>query len=116
MNNERRKDLREVLEQLQQFVDGKVPESEALNVLDDPSAELFNCLFDEKESRDNLLEVTPRGPKADKAIESVYKLEDAYDDVKAVQKHLQDNDADYQGLIDVYIKSAIENIKKAIGK
>lgn len=116
MNNERRKNLKEVLKQLQQFVDGKVPESEALDVLNDPSTELFNCLFDEKESRNNLLEVIPSGPKADKAIESVYKLEDAYDDVKAVQKHLQDNDADYQGLINVYIKSAIENINKAIGK
>ena len=54
--------------------------------------------------------------KVDKAIKCVYELEDAYDDLEAVKSHLEKNDAEYQGLIDVYVKSAIEHIKKAIGK
>lgn len=116
MNNERRKTLKEVLEALQQFVDGKIPETEALETLNEPSSDLFNCLFDEKESRDNLMEVTPSGPKVDKAIKCVYELEDAYDDIKAVKQHLENDDADYQGLIDVYVKSAIGHIKKAMEK
>lgn len=116
MNNERRKTLKEVLTDLQQFVDGKVPEAEALEALNGPSADLFNCLFDEKESRDNLMEVIPSGPKVDKAIKCVYELEDAYDDIQAVKQHLQDNDAEYKGSVEVYIKSAIEHIKKSMEK
>lgn len=116
MNNERRKILREVIPELQQFVDGKVSESDALAVLNEPMNEVTTCLFDEQDSRDNLMMVTPSGPKVDKADKCVYALEDAKDDLEAVVKHLKDNDADYQGLIDVYIKSAIEHIKSAIRK
>lgn len=116
MNNERRKILREVISALKQFIDGKVSEADALNVLKEPTDEVTTCLFDEQDSRDNLMMVTPSGPKVDKADKCVYALEDARDDLEAVVKHLQDDDADYQGLIDVYIKSAIEYIKEAIGK
>ena len=40
--------------------------------------ELSNCLFDETESRDNLIEFIPSGPKVDAANKKVYELEDAY--------------------------------------
>lgn len=116
MNNERRKDLKEMLIDLQQFVDGKIPETIAFETLSGTEVELGNCLFDEKESRDNLIEFIPSGPKVDAANKKVYELEDAYEDIKMVLHHLDINDADYQGLIDVYIKSAIEHIKKAIEK
>lgn len=116
MNNERRKDLKEVLATLQQFVDGKVPEAKAFETLIEVKSELGNCLFDEKESRDNLMEFIPSGPKVDKADKSVFALEDADEELKMVLHHLDIKDAEYQDLINVYIKSAIENIKKAIGK
>lgn len=116
MNNERRKDLKEVLTDLQQFVDGKIPEAKAFETLSESQIEVSNCLFDERESRDNLIEFIPSGPKVDAANEKVYELEDANDDIETAQHHLSINDADYQGLIDVYIKSAIEHIKKAIEK
>ena len=116
MNNERRKNLKEVLSDLQRFVDGKVPETEALEALSEPKAELSDCLFDEKESRSNLMEVVQSGPKVDMADKHVYALEDAYDDLQSVERHLLDNDAEYLDLIEVYVKSAIENINKAISK
>lgn len=117
MNNERRKVLKEVLANLQQFVDGNVPESKALEFLSDSKETLSECLFDEQDSRDNIVTfVTESGPKVDRANRLVDALEDADDDIEAVCKHLKDNDAEYLGLINVYIKSAIENIKKAIGK
>ena len=116
MNNERRKLLKEIFKELQQFVDGNVPEADALDALSGPIEQLSDILFDEQESRDNLLNVTPSGTRADKAIQSVYAIEDINDDLTAAKKHLQDMDADYKGLIDVYIKSAMDNIKKAIGK
>lgn len=116
MNNERRKDLKEVLVDLQRFVDGKIPEAEAFAILNEVKIELGNCLFDERESRDNLMEFIPSGPKVDKADKTVYALEDADEELKMVLHHLDIKDAEYQDLINVYIKSVIENIKKAIGK
>ena len=107
---------KKVLKDLQQFVDGKVSEANALGILVEPKSELYNCLFDERENRNNLEDSIPNNPRLEQANRSVYALEDAFSDLQSVVQHLKDSDADYQGLIDVYIKSAIEHIKKAIAK
>ena len=116
MNNERRKILRFVLDELQQFVDGKIPETQALGVLAELEPDVEECRFIETECRDKIEETFPSGPKTEKANKLLYELEDAHEEMKTAIQHLKDNDAEYQGLIDVYIKSIIRHIKNAISK
>ncbi len=116
MNNERRRVLKNILQSLQMFVDGNIPEADALIELEEPTGDLFICLCEERDRMDNLIETISSGQNVDKIKKCVYELDDADDNLKTVVEHLKNNDANYHDLIEVYIKSAITHIKKAIEK
>lgn len=115
MNKERRKALMEVVEELETLksINGK---SEALELLYQAKEDIGDCLIDEKDCLEKMLERISKSPQIDAFDKHIADMEDAKAEVEVAIGELEElTDMDYEE-IRIGIEFSIGKLKDAVKK